>query len=190
MSEPMSDTSQHNGLCTSTWGNPGWFFLHSVTAGYPVDPDEFDSLQGNPIGHTRRVYTNFFTHTGDVLPCRFCRDSYKIFIKDLAIEDYIHSRRSLFEWLFKIHNKVNEKLGVSQETDLESIIQKYESFRAVCPKDSVAKGCTVPAGEYVKMKCSVLIEPFEKCNILPVVLLTTITTLFVLFLVSKPKTRR
>ena len=181
----MSDTHQHNGLCTSTWGNPGWFFLHSVTAGYPVDPDEFDSLQGNTIGHTRRVYTNFFAHTGDVLPCRFCRDSYKLFANDLPIEGYIHSRRSLFEWLFKIHNKVNEKLGVAQETDIESIIQKYESFRAVCPKTDDAKGCTVPAGKYAKMKCRVLIEPFESRDLLPIILLGAATILIARHLASR-----
>lgn len=186
----MSDSSQHNGLCTSTWGNPGWFFLHSVTAGYPVDPDDFDSSNGDPIGHTRRVYTNFFTHTGDVLPCRFCRESYKLFIKDLPIEDYIHSRSALFEWLFKIHNKVNEKLGAAQETDLGSVVRKYESFRAVCAKGGSSKGCTVPAGEYVKMKCSVLIEPFDKNNVFPIVIITTIITLLVLFLVSRHKIRR
>lgn len=186
----MSDSSQHNGLCTSTWGNPGWFFLHSVTAGYPVDPDDFDSSNGNSIGHTRRVYTSFFKNTGDVLPCRFCRDSYKLFVKELPIEDYIQSRKSLFEWLFKIHNKVNEKLGSVQETDLESVIKKYESFRAACPKNESSKGCTVPAGEYVKMKCSVHIEPFDKCDFVPIVIATTITTIFILFLVSKYKSQR
>lgn len=167
----MSDSTDNNGLCTSTWGNPGWFFLHSVAAGYPVDPDEFDSSRGNPSGHTRRVYTSFFKTVGGVLPCRFCRDSYDIFIKELPIDKYIHSRKSLFEWLFKIHNKVNEKLGVDEETDLESVVQKYESFRARCPKDKTSKGCTIPAENYTKMKCTVFIEPFHGCKTIPLLII-------------------
>lgn len=186
-SSTMSVDSQNNGLCTSTWGSPGWFFLHSVTAGYPVDPDEFDSRNGNPVGQTRREYKTFFTTAGSVLPCKFCRDSYKAFIRDLPIDRYIHSRASLFEWLFKIHNKVNEKLGVRQETDLESVVDKYESFRAQCPKSKVSTGCTVPAGDYKKMKCRVVIEPFDKCNAVSIVVSTTLLTLGVILFVLRTR---
>ena len=181
------DESQNNGLCTSTWGSPGWFFLHSVAAGYPINPDEYDKSVSNPTGHTRRAYTNFFMYTGDVLPCRFCRDSYKIFVSETPIEDYIHSRESLFEWLFIIHNKVNEKLGVKRETDLQAIVRKYESFRARCPKSESANGCTIPAGNYTKMKCSVVIEPFEKCRTLPIAILTTLLTIAIVVLISKTR---
>lgn len=179
-------TTENNGLCTSTWGSPGWFFLHSVAAGYPLNPDKFDADENKPIGTTRRTYTTFFNSIGGILPCRFCRDSYMVFIKEVPIEDYIHSRESLFEWVFLIHNKVNDKLGVKQTPKLKDIVDKYESFRARCPKSKKAKGCTDPAGNYIKMKCSVLVEPFDGCSRVPIVIsLVAITLLFLLQLKKK-----
>ncbi len=151
----------NNGLCTSTWGNPGWFFLHCVSAGYPVDPDDFDARAGNPAGHTRRAYKSFFRSLGGVLPCRFCRESYDAFFEQIPIESFIHSRDALVEWVFKIHNKVNEKLGVEQERDLESVSRRFESFRARCPRSDDSKGCTVPAGDYGRVRCRVLVEPVD-----------------------------
>ena len=154
-------TNENNGLCTSTWGSPGWFFLHCVTAGYPVDPDEYDDIRGNTRGHTRRAYTSFFKHTGHVLPCRFCRKSYMNFLSEIPIEDYTDSRKKLFEWLFIIHNKVNEKIGAKQEHDLASVMDKYERFRAKC-HGSNSLGCTEPAKNRDKMKCTVLVEPVHQ----------------------------
>lgn len=161
MNKKTKNNNNNNGLCTSTWGSPGWFFLHSVAAGYPVDPDEYDEIRGNTRGHTKRVYTSFFKNTGHVLPCRFCRESYFAFIAETPIEQYINSREALFEWLFIIHNKVNRKLGVQENTDLKSVVDKYERFRAAChhDDDEKQKGCTEPAKKNVKMKCRLIVEP-------------------------------
>lgn len=147
----------NNGLCTSTWGSPGWFFLHCVAAGYPVDPDEYDEIRGNTRGHTRRNYSSFFKNTGHVLPCRFCRESYMKFIAELPIEEYLHSRQKLFEWLFIIHNKVNKKIGAREETNLQAVVDRYERFRASC-HDNKSLGCTEPAKTNTKMKCTVVVE--------------------------------
>ncbi len=174
-----------SGLCTSVWGSPGWLFLHSIAAGYPVNPDEYDAQEGNPLGHTRKVYTDFFTNTGGVLPCRFCRDSYKLFIKEIPISDYIHSRESIFEWLFIIHNKVNKKLGIKEEDDLSRVVSKYESFRAKCSKDSNAKGCTIPSGDNVKMKCRLVIEPMDAKKHVAKCVVGSVLVVLVLLIVSK-----
>lgn len=154
------DNTKNNGLCTSAWGSPGWFFLHCVAAGYPVDPDEYDDIRGNIRGHTRRAYTSFFKNTGHVLPCRFCRESYIVFIDETPIEDFVHSREKLFEWLFIIHNKVNEKLGHRQENKLKLVVDKYERFRAACNNDR--KGCTEPASQNEKrLRCRLVVEPID-----------------------------
>ena len=154
-------TNDDNGLCTSTWGSPGWFFLHCVAAGYPVDPDEYDDIRGNMRGHTRRAYTCFFKNTGHVLPCRFCRESYIVFLSETPIENYIHSRDKLFEWLFIIHNKVNEKIGDKQELSLQSVVDKYERFRATC-HDEKSLGCTEPAKKKEKMRSRLVVEPVKR----------------------------
>ncbi len=149
--------NSNNGLCTSAWGSPAWFFLHCVAAGYPVDPDEYDDIRGNARGHTRRNYSSFFKNTGHVLPCRFCRESYMTYITELPIEEFLHSRQKLAEWLFLIHNKVNEKIGVKQETSLQTVVDKYERFRAKC-HDSKSIGCTEPANKNVSVKCTIVFK--------------------------------
>ena len=149
--------NDNNGLCTSTWGPPGWFFLHCVAAGYPVDPDEYDDIRGNTRGHTRRGYSSFFKNTGHVLPCRFCRESYIHFLSETPVEEYLHSRQALFEWLFILHNKVNDKIGDKQETDLESVVDKYERFPAKCHHQK-STGCTEPAKHNDKMRCRLVVE--------------------------------
>lgn len=136
-----NDNNNNNGLCTSTWGSPGSFFLHCVAAGYPVDPDEYDYIRGNTRGYTRRTYSSFFKNTEHVLPCRFCRESYLAFVAEIPIEKYIHSRQKLFELLFIVHDKVNEKIGDKQGASLPNIVNKYEKFQATF-HDRKLLGCT------------------------------------------------
>lgn len=154
-------TDKNNGLCTSAWGSAGWFFLHCVAAGYPVDPNEYDNTRGNARGHTSKAYASFFKNTGNVLPCRFCRESYLEYVAQLPIEKYLSSRQKLSEWLFIIHNKVNEKLGAPQETDLKRVVDKYERFRAKCHHPE-SLGCTEPANKNARMKCKVVVEPVHR----------------------------
>ena len=100
----------NNGMMTKVWGPPGWMFLHSITMGYPIKINEYDEkhiIRKNKI-------KDFFESIGYVFPCRYCRESYQDFIKEIPIDNYLHSRKDLTLWLYKIHNKVNDKLGVPQ----------------------------------------------------------------------------
>ena len=56
---------------TSSWGKPGWVYLHTTSFNYPNDPDEYDRSMDVPIGTTRQTYKNFFTYVGETLPCRY-----------------------------------------------------------------------------------------------------------------------
>ena len=172
------------GLCVSTWGAPAWHFLHATASGYPVNPDEYDLKNNNPLNYTRRNYINFYKNTGKILPCGLCRKSYELFLDEIKIENYTDSRRSLMEFVFKIHNKVNEKLGVPQEPDSEKIYQKFESFHARCPKKEDAKGCIEPKGNFVKMKCRVITEPYHK-SYRRIIIFTIL--FFILILINKYK---
>ena len=58
------------------WGNPGWEFLHTITFNYPLKPTSDD----------KKRYIEFFNSVGKMLPCKYCRDSYNIYIKYLPIE--------------------------------------------------------------------------------------------------------
>jgi hypothetical protein len=129
------NTDSNNGLITSIWGPSGWEYAHSVSFGYPNNPTEED----------KKNYLIFFKYFGKTLPCSLCVLSYGKFIKErdtLLDKSVMESRETLTKWLYKIHQKVNKKLGVNYGTTFEEVCYKYESYRAKCIKDS--KGCYMP----------------------------------------------
>lgn len=145
-SPKIEQTNIHNGMMTKVWGPPGWFFLHCVTFGFPVDPVQFDVERGNPPGTTAKAYEDFFLNVGNILPCRYCRDSYKEFLK---IENVgppnVENRDSLVEWFWSMHNRVNSKLGDTySDASLENVKESYERYRARCNTNQVAQGCSIP----------------------------------------------
>ena len=50
----------------------------------------------------------------NVIPCMKCRTHYEQHISELPIRSFLETRDSLIDWLYKIHNKVNESLGKPQ----------------------------------------------------------------------------
>lgn len=141
-----------NGMMTNVWGPPGWVFLHAVTFGYPVDPVVFDKEHGLDPGTTEKRYRNFFEHVGLILPCRYCRESYQQFAKEVPIR--ANNRDELTRWLYDIHCKVNAKLG-KPNASFDDIRKRYEGYRATCSKDK--KGCSVPVGLSTKQQSCVLV---------------------------------
>ena len=142
-------SNENNGMMTKVWGPAGWVFLHSSVMGYPVKIDKT-----NKDHRFRKKKTKlFFNNIGHIFPCRYCRDSYNIFIKKLPIDNFLDSRKSLSKWLYDIHNMVNKKLGVPK-CDIPSfkeVYAQYDSYRADCRPTSkterenrLAKGCVVP----------------------------------------------
>lgn len=140
----------NNGMMTKVWGPAGWFFLHSITFGYPVVIDSSNDFK-------KIEYKVFFETLGNVLPCKYCRESYNNYIKEIPIDDYLNSRDKLVEWFYLIHNKVNNKLNV-QECNiptLEEVKQKYERYRAKCKQsfsEQETKGCIIPQ-DGIKKTC-------------------------------------
>ena len=126
----MTDNSNvNNGLITKIWGPPLWTSLHCITFGYPIEPTPEQKIN----------YKIFLEKVGDVLPCKFCRDSYKKFINEpdtLLDDNALKNRGSLTKWLYDLHNKVNNKLGFTYGVTYESIVNRYEKFRAKCGNDN------------------------------------------------------
>ena len=99
-----------------------------------------------PTEEQKQNYKNFFLNLMNVLPCKFCRDSYKDFVTKedetiLRDEDF-ENRESLTKFVFKIHNRVNKKLGVNYNICYDDFVKKYESYRAKCIPNE--KGCNMP----------------------------------------------
>jgi hypothetical protein len=152
----MSDAN--NGLLTKIWGPSAWEYLHSVTFGYPVEPNS----------QQKKEYKDFFTLIGSTLPCCYCRDSYAIFIKEddtLLNDKVLENRESLTNWFYKIHEKVNKKLEVNYLVTFEDVKKRYESYRAVCDKhNKEEKGCVMPLN---KKALSYKISYLKDCLVIP-----------------------
>ena len=130
----------NNGLITKVWGGPAWTFLHAVTFGYPINPTEIIKNQ----------YKDFFISLGNVLPCKYCRESYIKFITEgetAILSNDLANRETLTHWLYRVHNAVNRKLDVDYGITYLDVVNRFESFRARCDnsiKDPNIKGCISP----------------------------------------------
>lgn len=158
-----------NGLMTKVWGPAGWLFLHCITFGYPyaINPNNPDH------DNKKRDYKQFFELLGKVFPCKYCRESYQVFIKELPIDKYLNTRKDLIAWLYKIHNKVNNKLGVNECNipKLQEVHNQYETYRAQCKKTTEeervinqAKGCIKPADGTPK-QCVINVVPCKNGDV-------------------------
>lgn len=83
----------------SSWGPPGWVFLHCVSLTYPRIPTAAD----------KKKYHRFFDSLGDVLPCKLCRAEYKKWTQKNPVAPHLVSRKALSLWLIDLHNNVNLK---------------------------------------------------------------------------------
>jgi hypothetical protein len=84
------------------WGSHAWFFLHSITFGYPNCPTHKDKVN----------MKTFFNNLKHVLPCPSCRINYDNHLKKLPLtDDILNSKDKLITWLIDFHNLVNKLKG-------------------------------------------------------------------------------
>jgi len=153
--KPGDDT----GMQTRVWGPAGWLFLHSIAQNYPW----------KPTIEQKEWYYNFFKLVGNVLPCKYCRESYQEFITQpgtLLSINTMKNRMSVVKWLYHVHNKVNKKLGIKNNFTLQETINKYESFRSKCHKspeilNKIKKGCLDPM-KGSRKRCFISVENVDK----------------------------
>jgi len=106
---------------TLFWGPDCWKLLHNITQNYPI----------NPTTYNKKKYKIFFNSIHSILPCVYCRISFKLFTKELPIDNYLDTKTKLCKWLYLIHNKVNNKLrregqNIPKNPSFKSIYSKYE----------------------------------------------------------------
>lgn len=113
---------------TSVWGPATWFFLHNMAMAYPKKIN-----QNNPE-HIRKKDSmfSFLSNLGNVLPCPICSVSYNQYIKEpfYNINKYLDSRARLARFIYLIHERVNEKLGVAKcyRPTFKQVVKKYGKF--------------------------------------------------------------
>ena len=95
---------------TKAWGPPTWAFLYFCAKGYP------EKIDCTNADHNKRkkVMKKQLKGLGYTLPCSLCRKSYCKFIcePDTRVKDYLDSRDNVMLFIYKIYNKVNDKLCV------------------------------------------------------------------------------
>lgn len=129
--------NENNGLITSIWGPPIWDASFLIAFGFPLKPTEEQKIN----------YMNHFINLGNVLPCKYCRQSFQEFLattNKLTIDD-LESRHTLIKWLFEMRNTINKKLGMNYGVTLSDVYERFEPSRSSCGiVDKQAKGCVTP----------------------------------------------
>lgn len=115
------------GMRTNFWGPNAWNFLFSSILG--TYPETINNKNKEHI-QIKKAFKSLFMSLGFIMPCVFCRESYKKFIKEMPIESSLSGRIKLFYWLYKLKDKVNKKL-IKQENDClknehEKILKKLK----------------------------------------------------------------
>lgn len=77
----------------------------------------------------------FFHALPYVLPCKFCRASLSEYIIEDPIEDACESPLALQKWLWRVHNRVSEKLNKKFEPPSFSAVSKIY-------KEKLEQGCS------------------------------------------------
>jgi len=108
---------------TKFWGPSGWKLLHYTVECYP----------NKPTNEQKANIQTFFNVLGEVLPCKYCRESFKEYIGKRPIEDSVNSKESLCKWMYDIHNLVNGKLrkqGLlhSKNPKYKMVRQRYKQY--------------------------------------------------------------
>jgi hypothetical protein len=96
-----------SGMATRFWGPAAWNFLFiSIMGHYPTHIDASDSE------HIiiKNAFKNMLITLQIVMPCIYCRESFKKFLLELPIEPYLIGRIELMYWLYLMKDKVNNKL--------------------------------------------------------------------------------
>jgi hypothetical protein len=100
-----------SGMATSVWGTHAWNFLFTCIMGrYPVAYNKNDKEHRQ----IKQEFESLLTSLDVIMPCIYCRNSFKGFLKELPIKPYLIGRMELMYWLYLMKDKVNKKL-ITQE---------------------------------------------------------------------------
>lgn len=120
--------SSGDGFLTSVWGPPAWFFLHTISFNYPV----------NPTKQNKKDYKEFIHSLQNVLPCGHCRENLKNNLKIMPLtNDVMESRDTFSRYLFNLHELVNKRLDKKSGITYEAVRDRYEHFRSRCTLDTI-----------------------------------------------------
>ena len=138
------DYKSDEGMLTYVWGPSLWHFLHTMSFNYPVNPNDDDKSN----------YMNFIHSLKFILPCKYCRDNMKRNLKETGFsKKCMKNRESFSNYVFNLHNHINEMLGKKNGLTYDEIKERYENFRSRCKKtDKKVKHFKMKKGKICKTK--------------------------------------
>ena len=89
------------GVGPDVWGPCFWTTMHIVSLGAPASPSAEEQAGIRAFYESLQV----------VIPCPICREHYKQALVAMPLR--LQSRAELIEWVYEIHNYINEQLGKS-----------------------------------------------------------------------------
>ena len=107
------------GMSPDVWGPIFWHTMHIVSLGYSDTPSKEE----------QEAATAFYTSLAHMIPCPICREHYSHFLREMPIQQSVGSRDALLNWVFTVHNKVNEKLGKSA-VNFQTYVQNMRALSA------------------------------------------------------------
>jgi len=162
INEKFNNMPDNVSMTTSIWGPTIWFFLHTMSLAYPKKIDPIN-IQHQEI---KKSMSSFFNNLSNVLPCPLCANSYEKYINDpeFLIDNNLDSRESLFKYIYLLHEKVNDKLGVPKckRPTIQQAFDYYSRFVANNPckattdeerKNKLKNGCKDT--DFIQYKCVV-----------------------------------
>ena len=90
------------GVGPAVWGPYFWTTMHIVSLG----------VSTKPSAEEQEGIRKFYESLQIVIPCPVCKNHYGEAIKAIPLRT--ESRDALVEWVYDIHNRVNEQLGKPQ----------------------------------------------------------------------------
>ena len=126
--DTLYDYVNPNGFNTKVWGPCLWTFLHTISFNFPVKPTDQQQLQ----------YKTFLQSLCYVLPCRICRENFRITMDNFDMNIHLHDRQSFSKFIYDMHTEISERTNGSFDVPYKTICKNYNLFRAKC---NGTKGC-------------------------------------------------
>jgi hypothetical protein len=115
--------------------------MHIISLGYPETPTEVE----------QEAASSFYRSLAVLIPCPRCREHYAQLIRQTPVA--ANSQRELVEWVWTIHNQVNEQLGRSP-VSFEAFLEHMESLPAAT---AAAAGMPLTSGICIGIGVSALV---------------------------------
>ena len=124
---PLASSTEY--VSKEELGRVTWLLLHSIASQYPDEPTERE----------KRDAKNLLNALATLYPCKECQTHFQTVIKRYPPE--VGDSVSFQEWMCKVHNVVNEKLG-KEIFDCAKVEERWGGVECYGEDGSSSGGCS------------------------------------------------